>query len=232
VYEKENYIGERAWEWTMILHWALPTLRNMLPADVYADLPSAHANPVYPYTDQPESVPFYNGITGEIALKMTAQFRRMSRKRLRQVCAKGLDIKWGTRVLDLQMDESGPVSLVLSNGEVAVVDLAVGADGSSSRIRQWLVGEEVGRSIATDWTIGSGIIKYTAEQAKAILAPSEICSVSTGPNGMIVIASRSLGIYLQEGSEDTDMLQPPTSKTLRILRLAASRWCAFGRARG
>jgi len=193
VYEKERFIGERAWEWTMVLHWALSTLRNALPAEVFAHLPSAHANPVYQYTDQPESLPFYNGVTGEIALTMTAPFRRMSRRRMRQVCSKGLNIKWGTRVLDLQMEESGPVSLVLDNGEADTVDLVVGADGSSSRIRQWLVGEEAGKSIASDWAIGSGIIQYTAEQANAILAPSEICSVSTGPNGMIVVASESLG---------------------------------------
>ena len=108
------------------------------------------------------------------------------------MCAKGLDIKWGTRALDLKMQEAGPVSLVLGNGKIATADLVIGADGSSSKIRQWLVGEELGRSIATDWTIGSGIIRYTAEQAKTILEPSEICSVSTGPNGMIVVASRSL----------------------------------------
>ncbi|KAK0648396.1 hypothetical protein B0T16DRAFT_115082 [Cercophora newfieldiana] len=176
----------------MIVHWALPTLRNMLPADVFADLPSAHAHPFYPYGDNPESLPFYNGITGEVAVRITAQFRRMSRRRLRQVCAKGLDIKWGVRVMDVRMEESGPVSLVLSDGGIASADLVIGADGSSSRIRQWLVGEEAGRSIATDWTIGSGIVRYTAEQAKAMLAPSEICAACAGPNGLIVVATSDL----------------------------------------
>jgi len=176
----------------MILHWALPTLRNMLPDDVFAELPSAHANPFYAYSDQPESLPFFNGVTGELAFKTTALFRRMSRQRLRRVCTKGLDIKWGAKVVDLQIGDSGPVSIVLSDGEVATADLVIGADGSSSKIRRWLVGEEEGRSIASDWAIGSGVIQYSAEQAKAILAPSEICSVSTGPNGMIVTAGKCL----------------------------------------
>ncbi|KAK4447343.1 hypothetical protein QBC34DRAFT_132183 [Podospora aff. communis PSN243] len=188
VYEREAHIGERAWEWTLILHWALPTLRNMLPGDVLADQPSAHANPLYPYGDEPETLPFYNSMTGDVALRMTAPFRRMSRRRLHEVCSKGLDIRWGTRVVDLKMEKSGPVSLSLENGRVAKADLVIGADGSSSRIRQWLVGEEAGRSTATDWTIGSGIIRYDADQAKALLALSEICSVSTGPSGMIVVA--------------------------------------------
>jgi hypothetical protein len=226
VYERETHIGERAWEWTLILHWALPTLRNMLPDDVLADLPSAHANPIYPYGDGPETLPFYNSITGEVALKMTAPFRRMSRRRLRDVCSKGLDIKWGTRVVDLRMEESGPVSLVLENGGLAEADLVIGADGSSSRIRQWLVGEEVGRSIATDWTIGSGIIKYDADQARAMLALSEICSVSTGPNGMIVVAGGwpEESPMARKGSDvptvsDFEKAEDPSTCSFQVVRI-------------
>ncbi|KAK0610787.1 hypothetical protein B0T14DRAFT_314122 [Immersiella caudata] len=39
MYEKGRYVGERAWEWNLILHWALPTLRNMLPTDVWPTCP-------------------------------------------------------------------------------------------------------------------------------------------------------------------------------------------------
>jgi len=174
----------------MIVHWALPTLRTTLPENVFANLPRAHANPFYPYTNQLESLPFYNGVTGKYAFSMTAEFRRMSRTRMRKVCAEGLDIiKWGTKVVDLQMDETGPVTLVMEDGKQATADLVIGTDGSSSMIRQWLLGKELGTTKSSEWAIGSGIIKYTAEQTATIMKPSEICACSTGPDGLVLYAS-------------------------------------------
>ena len=186
----------------MIIHWALPTLRDMLPGEVFANLPLAHAHPFYPYRDgQAEAIPFFNGVTGEEAFTMKTQFRRMSRTRLRKVCAAGLDIRWGVRVVGLAVDEendkAGPVRLVVegtgSGGEKveteAEFDLVIGADGSSSRIRQWLVGKEAGTAIPSQWVIGSGIVRYTAEQTRQIVEPSEICAVSVGPGGLLLYAS-------------------------------------------
>ena len=58
-----------------------------------------------------------------------------------------LHVKWGTRVLDLQMEKSGPILLVLDNSGNNTVNLVVSAEGSLLRIRQWLIGEEVGKLI-------------------------------------------------------------------------------------
>lgn len=176
----------------MIVHWALPTLRNTLPPEIFAQLPSAHAHPFYPYGDDPETVPFFNGVTGEPAFSMKAPFRRMSRTRLRRVVSQGLDIKWGVKVVDLKVGETGPVRLVLEGGSVpeAEVDLVVGADGSSSKIRQWLVGKEAGTTMPSEWAIGSGIVRFPAELARKILEPSEICAVSVGPGGLLLYASK------------------------------------------
>ncbi|KAK0732187.1 oxygenase-like protein [Lasiosphaeris hirsuta] len=194
VYEKEKYIGEKPREWTMIIHWALPTLRKMLPDEILDDLPSAYADPSYPYNQEKETIPFFNGLTGDLQFEVAAPFRRMSRTRLRKACAKGLDIRCGKGVVDLQVGGSeGPVTIVLEDGETATADLVVGADGAKSRIRPWLVGEEASKPTASEFAIANGIVKYeSAEKSEALRSKHPVCSVSITPGeGMILIASKS-----------------------------------------
>ncbi|KAK5663839.1 hypothetical protein OQA88_42 [Cercophora sp. LCS_1] len=193
IYDKEKYIGERSWEWTMLLHWALPTLRIMLPDDVREDLPLAHGNQFHDYGDHPETIPFFNSVTGEYAFGLTSPFRRISRTRMRRVCAKGLDIRWGKIVADLKDEDDGTVTVLLEDGGKETADLVIGADGSSSFVRRWLVGQEEGKSLVSKWAIGSAIVKYrTAEQTAAVIAPSDICSVSTGPDGLVLLAVQNV----------------------------------------
>lgn len=68
------------------------------------------------------------------------------------------------------MEEAGPVTLVLEDGNQVAAGLVIGADGSSSTIRQCLLelGKELGTTTSSEWAIASGIVKYTAEQTKTI----------------------------------------------------------------
>ncbi|KAK3388045.1 hypothetical protein B0H63DRAFT_559452 [Podospora didyma] len=173
VYDKEQHIGGRTWKWTMVVHWGLPTLRDMLPAEVFYALKYAHANPFYAYSDdKPETATIKGGM-----------------------CT-GIGYTLGKKVTDIRVEDSkeeetgrpGPVTIAFEGGEVATADLMIGADGSSSRVRRWLVGEEAGKSLLSEYMIGSGIVKYgTAEQAKKLLEPSELCAVATGPTANNVV---------------------------------------------
>ncbi|KAK3353976.1 putative monooxygenase [Lasiosphaeria hispida] len=194
VYEKEKYIGEKPREWTMIIHWALPTLRKMLPDEILNDLPSAYADPTYPYDQEKETIPFFNGLTGDLQFEVSAPFRRMSRTRLRKACTKGLDIRYGNGVADLQVGDDGSVTIVLEDGETATADLVIGADGAQSKIRRWLVGEEASKATASEFAVANGIVKYgSAERAEALRSKHPVCSVSITPGeGMILIATQDI----------------------------------------
>ena len=196
VYEKENFLGERVHEWTMLIHWALPIIQKLLPEEVLDDLRSAYSNPFYPYDKEKETLSYFNGVTGEVAFNHEAAVRRVSRSRFRAVLAKGLDIRWGTAIADLKIpdgDESAPVTICFANGTEATANVVFGADGGNSTVRRWLLGEngsEPERSLAA---IGSGIVTYeSAEVAKSIMRTHPICAIAPLPNGVAFTASEPI----------------------------------------
>ncbi|KAK0627368.1 hypothetical protein B0T14DRAFT_424211 [Immersiella caudata] len=193
VYEKETRIGERTREWTMLVHWALATFQKMLPDDILSDFSSAHADPFLDYENAPP-IPFYDGITGEVVFRMPGNVRRISRTRLRQLCSKELDIRWGKTVADLQMGDTGPVSIVFKDGSVEETDLVIGTDGGNSQIRNWLLGNAASKTLPSEYAIANGIVKYeTAEQIAALREPNPICTVSVIPGGVCFIATQDVG---------------------------------------
>lgn len=192
VYEKEAFIGERTREWTMLIHWALPTLGNILPADILDDMNTAHTDPFYPYAKEKETFPFYDGISGEIAFHIPAiGLRRVSRTRFRRLCTRGLEIHWKKTFKDLRMEETGPVTIYFEDGDTAEADLVIGADGTSSKVRRWLVGEEEGKVSLSEHAICNGVASYNdAEKAKYLRAPHPICTLGFSPLGPLFIASK------------------------------------------
>ena len=188
VYEKEAYVGERVREWTMLLHWALPTLRALLPEDIIADLRSAYTDPFYPYEKEVERVPFYNAAAGELAFEMPAtSMRRISRNKMRMLCSRGLDIKWGKSVKELGTGGAGPVTIVFDDGTTAEADLVVASDGPNSRVRRWLLGEEAGAARPSEHAICSGIVEYgNAEKAK-FLRVHPVASAGLTPVGSMYL---------------------------------------------
>ncbi|KAK4449771.1 hypothetical protein QBC34DRAFT_350306 [Podospora aff. communis PSN243] len=193
VYEKETRIGERTREWTMLVHWAYATFRKMLPDEILNDFSSAHADPFLDYEKAPP-IPFYDGTTGDVVFRMPGNVRRISRTRLRQLCSRGLDIRWGKQVADLQVGDTGPVSIVFKDGTTEEADFVIGADGGNSQIRKWLLGEEASKTLPSEYAIANGIVKYeTAEQAAALREPNPICTVSVIPGGVTFMATQDVG---------------------------------------
>ncbi|KAK3688802.1 hypothetical protein B0T22DRAFT_535894 [Podospora appendiculata] len=187
VYDKETHIGEKTREWTMLLHWALPTLQKMLPASILNGLRPAYTDPFYPYDQEKESIPYYNGTTGQIVFHTPVIARRLSRTRLRTICAGGLDVQWGRTFTGLELAETtGPVTIRFLEGGSRQADLVIGADGANSTVRGWLVGQEAARSVRTEYAIANGIVRYeTAEIARAVRAPHPVFSLASLPGGVI-----------------------------------------------
>ncbi len=194
VYEKEAYLGERVREWTILIHWALPVFQKLLPEPILADLHTAYGDPFYKYDNENERMPYYNGETGEIAFFVPgAGVRRVSRTRLRGLCTRGLDVRWSKQFKELQLDEAGgPVTVHFQDGDTAEVDLVIGADGSSSAVRRWLVGDEAGRAKPSEMAICNGTLNYRdAEKAKFLREPSPLFMIAFDSSGSALFASRT-----------------------------------------
>lgn len=191
VYEKEAYLGERVREWTILIHWALPVFQKLLPDHIVADLSTAYGDPFYKYNKPDERLPYYNGETGDIAFTVPAEgVRRVSRNRLRGLCTRGLDVQWSKQFKELQMDEAGgPVVVYFQDGDSTEVDLVIGADGSNSAVRRWIVGNEAGEAKPSEMCICNGTVNYKdAEKATFLRAPSPILMIAFGSTGSALFA--------------------------------------------
>ena len=79
----------------MSIHWSRPLLNTLLPDDLLARLREAQVDPSYDPSDKTGYVvPFYNGKTGDhiVDIPMTNAIR-VSRRKMRALCAEGIDIK-------------------------------------------------------------------------------------------------------------------------------------------
>lgn len=195
VYDKDAHADARNRDWTMSVHWSLQHLQRILPDEVLVNIQVAYTDPFYPFDDGTEPLPFFNGPTGAVAYHVPApDIRRLSRTRFRQVCTQGLDIRWEKRLVDITLGEGEdepPVRLTFEDGETAEADFVVGADGTNSKVRRWLVGEEAGRAKASAWSMCNGIVCYgDKEKALFLRNPHPLCSLAFSEHGLALCASK------------------------------------------
>lgn len=181
----------------MSIHWSLENLQRILPDEILADISSAYTDQWRAYDEDQPPVPFYNGLTGDILQHVPApNLRRLSRARFKELCSRGLDIHWGKKVVDMTCDEKedGPVTLryegdVGSNAAVEV-DLVIGADGTNSKIRRLLLGEDIGASRPSKWCMYNGIVCYSdADKALFVRAAHPLCTLAFTSHGLAFYGS-------------------------------------------
>jgi hypothetical protein len=85
----------RSREWGMSIHWSRPLLKELLPDELLDKIREAQVDPTYD-TSNPKgyAVPFYNAKTGEhiVDIPMVNAIR-VSRRKMRALCAEGIDIQ-------------------------------------------------------------------------------------------------------------------------------------------
>src|SRR5271156_1074126 len=80
----------RSNEWTMAIHWALPLLKEILPAEVFAKLPHIACNPTVGIHSG--LYPIINAETGDLITGVPYKDGlRVPRSRMRALCAEGID---------------------------------------------------------------------------------------------------------------------------------------------
>jgi hypothetical protein len=103
---REESLDARPREWTMLLHWAMPVFAKLVPKHIPANLSEAFCNPHLDFNDEVESLPCYNGITGDLLFSSsTPGARRVSRRLLRRLL-QGIDIRWNKSVKELSQTDN------------------------------------------------------------------------------------------------------------------------------
>lgn len=188
VFEQEESIDARPRDWTILLHWGLPLFEKLIPQHIFKELNSALCNPYLQFDAKMESLPVYNGVTGELLFSShIPSSRRVSRRRLRALLAQDIQIKWNMTFETFTQAEEG-VKVEFSNGETFDVQYLLGADGMSSRVRLALLNSEQAQSRGSGFMFATGITKFSdTEKTEAIVKTHPVAALmmNTGAVGAV-----------------------------------------------
>ncbi|KAL9598114.1 MAG: hypothetical protein Q9179_004039 [Wetmoreana sp. 5 TL-2023] len=123
----------------MAIHWALPLLKEIMPAGLFARISSEIAcNPVVGIHSG--LYPIINGETGDLITGVPYKDGlRVPRSKMRVLCAEGIDVQYGKSLVDIafNFNESGSgVIATFSDGTLVSGTMIIGADGPRSRVRE------------------------------------------------------------------------------------------------
>ncbi|KAF2788432.1 FAD/NAD(P)-binding domain-containing protein [Melanomma pulvis-pyrius CBS 109.77] len=169
-------------EWGMTLHWGSSHITSCLPPDIVARLPEAYADPGLS-PDAVTGLPIHNGKTGELLMEMKAEKPcRVSRKKLRNLFAEGLDIQYGKELDVIRETDSGKVKVLFKDGTEVEGDVVVGCDGARSRVRDEIVGEEDAKLTTVPLTMLNFTAQFESEQALFIRSWNPLFVTSVHPD--------------------------------------------------
>ncbi|KAI1449710.1 FAD/NAD(P)-binding domain-containing protein [Annulohypoxylon stygium] len=144
VFDKDASLSPRnGRDWGIACHWGAPLLASLLGDEKWSRVSSTFVDPNLPVKET-EHFPLYNGKTGELILESPIpKLHRILRSRMRALQAEGLDIRYGKKLSDLEYSADGKsVTASFEDGTSVNGRLAIGADGSQSRVRSILLGPE------------------------------------------------------------------------------------------
>ena len=197
MFERAQHIADRPRDWTILIHWAMPLFKKLLPDHLVEKLPKALCNPNLKFDEESESLPVFNGETGELLFKNKVPgARRVSRQRLRGLLAHDLDeagiIRWGKGLAGFSHEEglegskAGPVELQFEDGTTYDANYVLGADGSSSKLRQLLFdGDETARVQLSGFMFATAIVQYSdAAKVEAVLKTHPVVAITMSTNSV------------------------------------------------
>ena len=169
----------------MLVHWAMPVFASLVPKHILANLSEALCNPHLDFNDEVESLPCYNGITGDVLFSSsTPGARRVSRRLLRRLLAQGIDIRWNKSLRELSRTSSG-VRVEFEDGGTFDADHVLGADGSSSKVRELLLGVEKALPRQSGFLFATGITKFgDADKTNAVVQAHPVAALMMGASSV------------------------------------------------
>ncbi|KAK4450213.1 hypothetical protein QBC34DRAFT_77606 [Podospora aff. communis PSN243] len=203
LYDAESSLDARPRDWTIVLHWALPTFKKLLPPHIVDNLPLAICNPHLDFTPEVECLPAINGKTGgPLFTSPMPGSRRVARQRLRKVLAEGVDVQWGKKLVSLDVSESekdGPVVLGFEDGSKAEAKYVLGTDGPGSKVRDLLFGRrEEGKVKGSGYMFGTVIVKHgDKKKVEAVVKAHPVATVLMGTESV-----GGIGVMYVDDPED------------------------------
>lgn len=181
VLEQDASIEARPRDWSILIHWAMPIFEKLVPPDILADLCKAFCNPDLEFDDKVESLPCYNGVTGHLLFQSkTPGARRMSRQKLRRLLSRRVDIKWNKTAVNLAPTREG-VRVCFEDGDMFEANYLLGADGSSSKIRELLLGADAACPQPSGFLFASGITEFAdARKTRSIVKAHPVAALMMG----------------------------------------------------
>ncbi|PNY29230.1 Tetracycline resistance protein from transposon [Tolypocladium capitatum] len=142
IYERDAHIDARPHGWAITLHWVLPFLRQLLDEPTLAAVDDVQVDPEVGRNDKGNFL-FLNLETLETKFRIPPnERRRVNREKLRKALLQGVaeSVRWGKRLSDVQpLADDDSVRAVFDDGTSADGRMLVGAEGSNSRTRKFLV---------------------------------------------------------------------------------------------
>ena len=97
IFERDSDFSTRGAGWGLTLHWSLPALRELLPKDLLSRLPDTYVDRAAVERNEDSTFPFFDLTTGEkkgaVPRAGENERIRVSREKLRQLLATGIDIE-------------------------------------------------------------------------------------------------------------------------------------------
>ncbi|GLA63395.1 hypothetical protein AtubIFM54640_004539 [Aspergillus tubingensis] len=163
IFERDAAIDARSGGWGLTLHWALPALRELLPDDLVQRLPEAYVNKAAAARGDTGRFSFFDLKTGSALYSVPAAERiRVSRVRLRQLVATGLDVQWNKTLQDIE-SSADTVTAHFVDGTSYTGCLLIGCDGSRSPTREILYPDSHEMNPLPVQILGAATL-YTAEE--------------------------------------------------------------------
>lgn len=186
IFDEENPEVSRPREWTLAIHWSVRILEKILPPDLFARLSEAQCDPAHD-RGVDETIELRNSETGELLKTISApNMKRVSRRKLRSLCAEGIEVMWDKSIRNVTYDEVGDkVRAHFADGSMYVGTLLVGSDGPKSKVRELLLGIEMATNKSVGIVFNMASVKYgNAEKSLHVRSRHPVNCLGYNPKGI------------------------------------------------
>ncbi|EGR45197.1 uncharacterized protein TRIREDRAFT_81679 [Trichoderma reesei QM6a] len=148
IFERDETIDARGQGYAITLHWVLRFLHDMLDKETLDAIDGVQVDPEVGRNDNGNFI-FINLKTLETKFRIPPNHRRrVNREKLRKVLLQGVadHVRWGKKLVDIRLSDgddgdshSDGVTAIFADGSSATGWMLVGAEGSNSQTRRFLV---------------------------------------------------------------------------------------------
>ncbi|KAH6605756.1 fad dependent oxidoreductase [Trichoderma cornu-damae] len=171
IYERDESIDARGQGWAITLHWVLRYLGEIVDEETLAGIDGVQVDPEIGRNDHGNFI-FLNLKTREAKFRIPPNVRRrVNREKLRKVLLEGVEgkVHWNKRLTGVEVLDNGSdeVRAAFADGSAVGGRMLVGAEGSNSQTRKFLVPDAHQNYLLPVKMVGASV-DLTPEQVKPL----------------------------------------------------------------